>query len=299
MSVATPRRLGLIIPWTLFALACVGWTAFWFVAKDQAIQRLDAAIVSSKARGVDVGYEKVRASGYPLHLKLNLTNVRIAAAALPRLEAPVLPVAINLVDPTHVIIDLKDGVRWTGRDGVTHTLDPLRGAMSLHWKDRAFTRLSLDLEGAPTKKLLAHVRPDPRTTNAWQAAVVVEGETDSALRAGVVIDHTDTLLRDLVADDPLGAWINSGGRARVEALEMKWQGATMTGAGAFGLDAQRRPEGSVMLKAEGQSAAILALLGALDSDAANTATLTAKDGVWRLGRAEHPAKALYDLSSPP
>ncbi|MDZ4777626.1 MAG: DUF2125 domain-containing protein, partial [Alphaproteobacteria bacterium] len=238
-------------------------------------------------------------SGYPLHLKLNLTNVRVVAAAVPRLEAALLPVAINLVDPSHLIIDLKDGVSWTGRDGVTHMLDPVRGAISVHWKDGALTRVSLDLEGAPTKKLLAHVRPDPRKTNAWQVAVVVEGSKDEALRAGVVIDHTDALLRAARPGDPLGPWIDSGGRATVEALDMKWQGATMTGTGALGLDAQRRPEGAVTLKAEGQSAAILALLGALDPGAENTATLTAKEGVWRLGQATHPAKPLYDLSSPP
>jgi hypothetical protein len=300
MSDAKPRRLGLIIPWTLFALASVAWTAFWFVAKDQAIKRLDAVIVSAKARGVDASYETVRASGYPLHLKLNLTNARVTTAALPQLDAALLPVAINLVDPSHLIIDLKDGLRWTGRDGVTHTLDPVRGAMSVHWKDGALTRVSFDLEGAPTKKLLAHGRPDPRTSNAWQVAVDVEGAEDGdALRAGVVIDHTAALLRDVNPADPLGGWISSGGRATVEALDMRWQGATMTGTGAFGLDAQRRPAGAVTLKAEGQSAAILALLGALDAGAENTATLTAKDGVWRLGQATHPAKPLYDLSSPP
>lgn len=299
MSGAAPRRLGLIIPWSLFAVACIAWTAFWFVAKDQAIKRLDAAIVSAKARGVDAGYESVRASGYPLHLKLTLTNAHVAMAPLPRFDAAKLPVAINLVDPSHLIIDLKDGVRWTGRDGAVHTVDPVRGAMSVHWKDGALTRVSLDLEGAPTKKLLAHLRPDPRTPNAWQVAVDVEGaDNGETLRAGVVIDHTDAL-HATASDDPLGAWVDRGGRATVEALEMNWQGATMSGTGAFGLDAQRRPEGAVTLKAEGQSATVLALLGALDPGEVNTATLRAKDGVWRLGQATHPAKPLYVLSSPP
>lgn len=299
MSAAKHRRLGLIIPWSLFALACVAWTAFWFVAKDQAIKRLDAAIVSAKARGIEARYEGVRASGYPLHLKLHLANPRLTIAGLPRLEAATLPIAINLVDPSHLIIDLKDGLRWTGGDGVTHTLDPHRGAMSVHWKAGALTRVSLDLEGAPTKKLLLHIRPDPRAENALQVALAVEGAKDGeALRAGVVLDHADTL-RALTPIDPLGAWVKSGGRATVEAFDMRWRGATMTGTGAFVLDAQRRPEGAVSLKAEGESAAILALLGALDPGAVNTATLRAKDGVWRLGQATHPAKPLYVLSSPP
>ncbi|MBL8559722.1 MAG: DUF2125 domain-containing protein [Hyphomonadaceae bacterium] len=299
MSAAKPRRLGLIIPWALFALACAGWTAFWFSAKDHAIARLDSIIVAAKARGVDAHYDGVRASGFPLHLKLNLANVRVSTAVLPLVEARTLPVAINLVDPSHVIVDLKDGVRWTGRDGVAHLLDPVRGALSLHWDDATLKRASLDLEGAPTRKLLAHLRPDPRAANAFQLALVLEGVDDEALRAGMVIDHADVLLRSDISVDPLKPWIDSGGRVRVEAIDLRWKGATLTGSGDFALDARRRPEGAVQLKAEGDSVAVLTLLGALDPAAADTATLSAQDGVWRLGQATHPVAPLYDLPSPP
>lgn len=288
-------RLGLIVPWTLFFLACIGWTAFWFKAKDMAIARLDAAIVQAKDRGIEAGYAKVRASGYPLHLTLTLEDAHAQMAPLPQFDFVNLPISVNLVDPSHLIIDLKDGVRWTGRDGTSHVIDPVRGAMSVHWQNNALTRVSLDLEGAPTKKMLVHVRPDTRTPDALQVAIDIEGnEAASALRAGVVVDHA-ALLAQARGGDPLKPWIDTGGRARVELLEIRTQGATMTGDGEFRLDALRRPEGAANLKVS--EAPALALVGALTAE--STTTLSAKDGQWRLGKLAYPAKPLYALSSSP
>jgi len=291
------QRLGLYVPWGLFLIACIGWTVFWFQAKDAAIKRLDVAIVQAKARGVEAGYAQVNASGYPLHLTLTLRDAHLQLAPLPRLDATILPVSVNLVDPSHLIIDLKDGFRWTGGDGVSHLIDPVRGAMSVHWRGAELTRVSLDLEGAPTKTLLVHVRPDARTPDALQVAVDVEGsKASSALRAGVVIDHVG-LLREIHGGDPLGPWIDAGGRAKVEVLDIRLQGTTLTGSGSFSLDGQRRPAGEATLKAEGEMLAVLAVLGTLDGSGA--ATLIAKDGQWRLGRLEYPAKPLYALPSSP
>lgn len=289
------QRLGLYIPWGLFLLACLGWTAFWFVAKAQAIQRLDAAIVQAKSRGIDAGYGAVRASGFPLHLTLTLSDAHLQSPPLPRFEAKTLPVSVNLVDPFHLIIDLKDGVRWTGRDGETHLIDPTRGAMSVHWKGRALTRISLELEGAPAPRLLAHIRPDARTPDAWQVAIDISGhETDAAerLRLGVVLDHTSafTVIR---AGDPLGPWIDAGGTAKVEALDLDWHGSKVTGTGDLRLDALRRPEGAIVLQIAGGADGLMALFGGQNLQANGAATLRAQDGTWRLGDISAPARPLY------
>ncbi|KAF0176946.1 MAG: DUF2125 domain-containing protein [Hyphomonadaceae bacterium] len=295
------QRLGLYIPWALFALACLGWTAFWFVAKDQAIRRLDAAIVSAKARGIDAGYGAVRASGFPLHLTLTLTGAHLQASPLPRFEAKKLPVSVNLVDPFHLIVDLKDGVRWTGRDGASHEIDPTRGAMSVHWKGRTMTRVSIDLEGAPAPRMLVHIRPDARTPDAWQVAVDISGhETDLAerVRIGVVLDHTSALAQTR-AGDPLGPWVDAGGHANVEALDLDWHGSKVTGAGALRLDALRRPEGAIELQITGGADGLMALFGGQSLKSSGAATLRAQDGTWRLGDISAPARPLYPLSSPP
>jgi Uncharacterized protein conserved in bacteria (DUF2125) len=294
------QRLGLYIPWTLFALACLGWTAFWFASKDQAIKRLDAAISQAKVRGIEAGYGSVRASGFPLHLTLTLSDAHVQSAPLPRFEAKTLPVSVNLVDPSHLIIDLKDGVRWTGRDGVAHAIDPTRGAISVRWKGPTLTRISLDLEGAPAPRLLVHVRPDARTPDAWQVAVDISGhETDEAerLRLGVVIDHTSSFASSRVGD-PLGPWVDAGGTAKVEALDLDWHGSKVTGAGALSLDALRRPEGAIDVQIAGGADGLMALFGGQTLQARGAATLRAKDGTWRLGDISAPARPLYALPSP-
>jgi hypothetical protein len=295
------RRLGLYIPWGLFALACIGWSVFWFVTKDAAIRRLDAAIVQAKARGIDAGYGAVRASGFPLHLTLMLTDAHLQSAPLPRLDFATLPVSVNLVDPSHLIIDLKDGVRWTGRDGAAHAIDPTRGAMSVRWKEGALSRVSLDLEGAPVPRLLVHIRPDARTPDAWQVAVDMSGhETDLAerLRLGVVIDHT-AALADSRVGDPLGPWIAAGGAAKVEAFDLEWHGSKVTGAGVLRLDGLRRPEGAIDLQIDGGADGLMALFGGQNLRASGAVTLRAQDGSWRLGDSSAPARPLYALPSPP
>lgn len=295
------QRLGLYVPWALFALACLGWTAFWFVTKDHAIKRLDAAIVIAKARGIEAGYGAVRAGGFPLHLTLTLRDAHLQSAPFPRLDATTLPVSVNLVDPSHLIIDLKDGVRWTGRDGETHVIDPIRGAMSVHWKGRTLTRISIDLEGAPAPRALVHIRPDARTPDAWQVAIDISGhETDLAerVRLGVVLDHTSAFTQTR-AGDPLGPWVDAGGTANVEALDLDWHGSKVTGAGAMRLDALRRPEGAIELQITGGANGLMALFGGQTLQANGATTLRAKDGTWRLGDISAPARPLYDLSSPP
>lgn len=291
-------RLGLVIPWTLFVLVCIGWTVFWFAAKDMAVARLDAAIAQARARGVEAGYAQVRASGYPLHLTLTLSEAHVQMAPLPRLDFVSLPVSVNLVDPSHLIVDLKDGVRWTGRDGAPHVIDPVRGAMSVHWQGRTLKRVSLDLEGAPAPHTLVHIRPDARTPDAWQVAIDIAGhETDTGerLRIGVVVDHTATLAQARPGD-PLGAWVDAGGAAKIEALELDWHGSKITGAGTLRLDGMRRPEGAIDLQIAGGANGLMALFGGQNTRTSGAATLRVQDGAWRLGDISAPARPLYALS---
>jgi hypothetical protein len=220
---------------------------------------------------------------------------------LPRLDFSNLPVSVNLVDPSHLIIDLKDGVRWTDRDGAVHAIDPTRGAMSVRWKNRTLTRFSLDLEGAPAPRLLVHIRPDARTPDAWQVAVDISGhETDASerLRMGVVLNHTSAIAQARPGD-PLGPWIDAGGTANVEAVDLDWHGSQVTGAGMLRLDGQRRPEGAIDLQITGGAEGLVALFGDQDLKANGAATLRAEDGAWRLGEISAPARPLYALPSPP
>jgi hypothetical protein len=61
-----------------------------------------------------------------------------------------------------------------------------------------------------------------------------------------VIEHGADLL-DGAPGDPLGPWRTVGGRVRFEALDLNWGPLQATGAGAGGLDAERRLQGALTL----------------------------------------------------
>lgn len=255
-----PRRLGLYIPWALFALFCAGWSGYWFIAKDTALKALDAAIVRANAVGMDAGYTRVSASGFPLHLTLTIEEARATPMPFVRFESRRLPLSINLSNPRHLIIGLADGVRWTTTDGVAHDLQATKGEMSVRFgADNALARASLDVAGVrvahgsglPTEieSLLLHVRPDPR--NAADAQLVLEtknwvGPTPfAALNDLAPFDHFNAAVvatesATLASNNPLRTWT---GAFRVERFDVGYAQTAVVGEGELKLDAAHRFEG--------------------------------------------------------
>ncbi len=297
----SPRRLGLYVPWALFALFCLCWTGYWLYAKDAAVKALDAAIANGGAHGVEASYGDVRAGGFPLRLTLTLTDAR-AATRMPALQiaAAALPVSINLSNPRHLIVGLAGGLRWTGESGAAQVLTTARGDLSIRvTSDGALARFSLDLEGAEitragaaaTKigKLLVHLRPDPR--RAADAQLIVDaadwsGPTPFAalnglspfahFRAAVAVTDYATL----GTAQPLQTW---SGALRVERFDVGYAGTQVTGDGALDLDALYRPVGTLTLTPAG----------------AQPVALVAGEGWWTFaGLRVAPAKPLYAPSPP-
>lgn len=290
------KRLGLYVPWALFVIVCVGWTIYWFGAKDAAVKALDAAVTRAAGDGIEAGYGGVRASGYPLRLTLTLTD---AYVALPtprvRIDAPTLPVSINLSNPRHVMIGLAEGLRWESEDRVVHRMSADSGQMSVRVDGGGgLARVSLDLEkarvthtnGDPTAigKLLLHVRPDVR--RAADAQLVVDatdwaGPTPfAALNAAGPFAHfraaaVVTDYASLATKTPLGSWT---GALRIERLDVGYAGTAVTGAGDLDLDAEYRAAGALRLTPAGGA----------------PVELRAGDGWWTFaGLRVAPAKPLY------
>lgn len=257
---AKPRRLGLYLPWALFVLFCLAWTGYWFVAKDAALKALDAQIARANAAGMDAGFSRVNASGFPLHLTLTMEEVRATPLPFLRVEARRLPLSINLSNPRHLILGLSDGVRWTTPDGVAHDVQATKGEMSVRFDGGgALTRASLDLAGVrvahgsglPTEieKLLIHVRPDPRSavdsqivleTTNWTGPTPFAALNDLApfphFNAAVVATNSATL----ASSNPLRTWT---GALRVERFDVAYAQTQVTGDGELKLDAAHRPDG--------------------------------------------------------
>ena len=257
---AGPRRLGLYIPWALFALVALGWTAYWFVARDAALKALDAQVAHANAAGLDAGFSRVDASGFPLHLTLTMQDAHATPFPRMRFTAAKLPLSINLSNPRHVIIGLADGVQWTTADGMAHDLRAAKAEVSVRFAaDNKLARASLVMNGVrvahgsttPTQidSLLMHVRPDPRT--AADAQMVIDAENWSGptpfaalndlapfphFRAAIVATESATL----ASRTPLRTWT---GALRIESLDVAYAETQMTGLGELKLDAARRPSG--------------------------------------------------------
>jgi hypothetical protein len=260
-----PRRLGLYMPWTLFALICVGWTAYWFVARDTALRALDASIARTQALGFEAGYANVRSSGYPLRLTLTLDRLRLADAPVGSyVGANDLAISVNLSNPRHLILGSKD-IAWS-IEGMNHMMSAKGAQASLRFlPDGSLARASLDVSDAhvehhgewvslpPTTigKLLVHIRPDPR--NAADSQLVIEAENwrgptpVAALnalapyqhfRAAVVVTDSATL----ASRTPLASW---KGRLRIERFDVASARGAFAGEGDLALDAARRPEGAL------------------------------------------------------
>jgi len=262
-----PRRLGLYIPWALFALICVGWTAYWFVARDAAIRALEAAVERANAAGVDAGYSGVRAGGYPLRLTLTLEDAHATPAPGIAFAAARLPVSVNLSNRRHIIVGLGDGLQWRTDDGAEHAMTVRRGDLSVRLDDKGLARLSLDLDGARVvhgasavtdiAKLLMHLRPDPRTSADAQLVIEADdwrGPTPFAalsqitpfthIRAAIVVTESASL----ISRTPLASW---DGALRIERLDVAWADARVTGDGALDLDSAHRPVGALQLTPTG------------------------------------------------
>jgi hypothetical protein len=87
-----PRRLGLIAPFVLLALAVAAWSGWWLYLRGQVVSRMDAAVAEMKAEGYTVAWASRSVGGYPFRISITLDQAQIAEPSGYGLSAPVLEV---------------------------------------------------------------------------------------------------------------------------------------------------------------------------------------------------------------
>jgi hypothetical protein len=268
-----PRRLGLIIPWAIFAIIVIAWTVYWFVLANAAQSRFNAAVAAERANGAEVQIGETRTGGFPLQFALTLTDVSYAPSDRSfRASTPRLVVHVNVLNPYHLIVAFSAPVD-IARSDTTSRLTATKALASIRFSGASLARASLETEGLRIDdlnkpgdgvliaKAVAHVRPDERTAGSYQLALQMEqialpepvrafetfGQTIEALNAAVVLDHAEAFA-GAPRGDLLGPWSAADGQARVEALNLAWGALHTQGQGALSLDEARRPQGSLTLK---------------------------------------------------
>lgn len=300
-----PRRLrlGLWIPWALFAVLVAGWLGYRGVVAREVIKQVDAAIAAHQDAGGQAGYSARKIAGFPLRLSVRFSGAFYAPADMTwRASCDPLELNINLSNPQHLLIRPLGAIQLAKTGAETVTIAPRSAQASVRFKRGALERLSIvaesvtltDNRGGPHNstlgKLVLHARPDPRDATALQVPLELTdwvwpappkgfegfGPRLASVRAGFVIAQSALLFQGK-PDDPLGAWADAAAQMQIEQGDIVWGPAKAGVTGALHLDSRSRPEGALDVTWADPAKAIDALAQSsyLSSDAARGLRLVA------------------------
>jgi hypothetical protein len=319
------RKVWLILPWALFALLAAGWIVYWHLVAGEAERRVRAWTAEQSESGGEASVERIVRRGFPVLLRLELHTVTYAPARGGwRAATARADLHVQLTDTQHVILNAAAPVALSRANGAVTNIsaDALIASLRTQGGTLAVAGVEADnlvlddpqQDGRLTaRKVVLNVRPDPRAEGDYQLAFDAQdlmlprpvrsfeafGLDVPTLRAAIAISHGAALLES-APQDPLGPWRDAGGRARIEAIELRWGPLETSGRGEGGLDEQRRLAGALTLPIERPAPVLtaiangpnvnedarraLALLAAGYAFTGNDITLDveARDGVLRL-----------------
>jgi len=266
------RTLWLVVPWTLFILAALGWVFYWNFVANEAERRIHAWAFEQSAAGSTASIDHIVRHGFPVLMRLELRGVNYRPAnggwgvATNRAD-----LHIQLLNPQHIIVQAEAPIEVAHGEGkVTNiSADALiaslrmdRGRLAVAGIEANNLVLDDPAEDGVLRatRIVTNVRPDTRQAGEYQLAFEAQtltlprpvrgfetfGLDVPVLRAAIVVSEGAALLR-AQPGDPLGAWSDANGQLRFEALLLNWGPIETTGAGDGGLDEQRRLEGRLVL----------------------------------------------------
>ncbi|MEQ1817449.1 MAG: DUF2125 domain-containing protein [Terricaulis sp.] len=294
--------LWLIVPWSLFVVAALGWIFYWNYLAGEAERRVHAWQFEQNAGGATVEIGEVVRHGFPVFLRLELRDVRYAASRGGwRVETARADLNIDPLKPQHIILEAKAPIAITRANGATTNVGADALIASLRTEGDALAEAGVEAnnlvlddpaeEGVMhAARLIVTVRPDPRAAGEYQFAFDAQtitlprpvrsfeafGLDVARMRAAVVV--TDgALLMQSSPGDPLGPWRTGGGRLKFDALELDWGPLQTTGTGEGGLDDQRRLDGRLVLPVQHPAPVLTAISNGprIDSDARRALSLLA------------------------
>ncbi len=269
------RTLWLVVPWTLFILAALGWVAYWHIVANAAESRINAWVAAQNTGGSTASIERIIRHGFPVLMRLELQGVSYRPANGGwGLTTDRADLHITLTNPQHVIFEADAPIQLSHGEGkVTNiTADALIASVRMNRGRLAVAGIEADNlvlddpaeEGVlRATKIVANARPDPRQAGEYQLAFEAQALTlprevrsfetfgldVPSIRAAIVVSEGAALLRR-TPGDPLAAWREAGGQLRFEALALQWGPLQTQGSGDGGLDDANRLEGRLVLPVE-------------------------------------------------
>jgi hypothetical protein len=303
-------RFGLVI---LAAVLVIGggYTAYWFLVA----RRIEAGIVdwalSQRADKIDLSWQKMRVSGYPVAFRVDLGSAALRDGAItpsPELHVPVLSGTARpwdfadwrLAAPEGFTADFAAAGGTAPAKLIAQTAD---GVVSIQPEDGWTLRLTLrdtTVEaGAPVLVGLAHttltVPPRPSRGHADSVMALAVGASPVKLPRGVgpfgdAIDELDfgATIKGAIPSgklaDAVATWRDAGGTIELDNLRLKWGALDATATGTIALDQELQPTGGFSGAIQGYDQILTALvqngqMRASDAGLARIAlTLLAKTG---------------------
>lgn len=266
------RRLWLWIPWAVFALIALAWTAYWHFTAERANRALIDWAAAQQAAGAEASFGALRVHGFPVLLRIETPNFRYApAGGAWRLETARFDAHVNLANPVQFGAVFKSPIAFHRKTGERATITAKSLIVTLRMREGELTRVSLQATGLslddPAKQgaltiaaLLLNARPDERQAGAWQVAFEAKdvhlarpvrgfdalGQDIAEARTLATLEAGDVLFAD-EGGVSFDNWRDSGGRVHIEALDFSWGPVNATGIGEARLDLARRLEGALAL----------------------------------------------------
>ncbi len=296
------RGFWLVVPWVLFVAAALAWVFYWNYLANEAERQIHTWAFEQNAGGATVEVDNIVRHGFPVLLRLELQGLRyVSSRSGWSAETARADLNIQVLNPQHVILEAKAPIAISRAGGATTNVSADTLIASLRTDGGALAVAGVEAdnlvlddpaeEGAlHVAKVVANVRPDPRTAGEYQLAFDAQtvtlprpvrsfetfGVDVARMRAAIVITNGALLLQSSPGD-PLAAWRVGGGRLRFEALELNWGPLQTTGTGEGGLDAQRRLDGRLVLPVDRPAPVLTSIANGprIDSDARRALSLLA------------------------
>ena len=264
-------RLALAIGAALLMIAG-GYTGFWYIAAGQIADGIVAWAQSSGADKIDVSWQQLRVTGFPIAFRVELDTIDLRDNALtpsPEFRIPALSGTArpwNFADWrllasagfTADIAVTSDAVRSKvtvrSADGAV-TMVPDRGwKLWLHTQDGTLEAISRVLVGSANAWLVTSPKPADQQQTEPELALSVDARQ---LTLPVAIGPLGQAIQQLEFSarlkgpapkghlpEALAAWRDAGGEIELDKLRLKWGGLGASASGTITLDQDLQPVGT-------------------------------------------------------
>ena len=284
MPVRRVSRKGLYIPFLLFALACLGWTGFWFYARGKAIEVMDVWMAREARLGRTWTCPDRGVDGFPFRMRFSCQSPTFVSNEPGRAGNGTLravDVTARVVDPRMLIANFSGPLTWTSAAGDSIQIDFGRARASYRGAPGAIDQASLEVDelsamwrapglepqGLKAKRTEVHVRRSPGASVGTDLALSADAVEFPLLNA-LAGDNApgeirfQTSVAQLAPSPPrdwrqtLEAWRTAGGEARIDQFKVAKGPFGLESKGTVRLDEFRRLEGAI----EGQATGLLQVL---------------------------------------